>query len=329
MSKRINFYNVGVYYNGEKTNIDFMQLLDSIEEIRWENRVRNINGDLSAMFPFHYITNRREIRIVPVGKFRKDYKPYIGHTSTPRLREIESSVDVVELSTFVYDQSYRMLVLEYSTYGLKERAIEEYFSSFLPIGNSNDYAVKLTPMTTENLREKIERTNQIKFIEIKFKLDNFSRNIVTVQRENSNILDLLDNINVETDNLDANVVTLEFKVEGGNSATMDIRSAIELLNTLNIDHESIDSVKVRYRDNSVDKLDTMDLKETDIKLRSRIFNNEVGNPGPEYIGLKIVDEIDSYTATLLNNYSRFIEGMISKELPPLQVVPRLENQILD
>ena len=190
MSRTINFYNMAIYKNDNKTNIDLIDLIDSIEQISWENRVRKIDNDITASFPLILRDNYPEKRIIPFGKFRVNYKPFIGSITTSKLQAIKN--DVVEMVTMVYDKNYRCAVIDYNMHGLKQKGIELYLSSFLCNNDRENWEVKLTPINVEKGINDIKKSNQIKCLEIVLKLDKNSEEVFKegVKTDYKYVLDL-------------------------------------------------------------------------------------------------------------------------------------------
>lgn len=329
MSKTISFYNVAIIRNGKKTNLDFLRFIDTIAAISWENRVRKINDDITAMFPLYFNDQHPQKRIIPFGKFRRDYKPFIGHITTSRLRAVKN--DVVELVTMVYDKNYRTAVIDFNLYGPKQRRIEEYLTSFLPKKDNEEWEVKLFPIISKKGKEDIEKSMQVKYLEIKLKLDKYTQELIntniTVTKDRS-LINFLYNINDSGEPLSADTMRIEWAVRHGKNVTMDLATVKQLLSILNIEHECIESVKVRYRDIHTEKLDTIDLKNLNQQLKDTILENDSNrNPAPEYVGNVIIEMYELYEGTLIQSYREFISDMIEAEFPEIQSIPREEHRV--
>ncbi|WHE06044.1 hypothetical protein PGH24_07620 [Thermoanaerobacterium thermosaccharolyticum] len=326
MSRTIKFYNVAIFKNGQKTNINFLNFIDKLSFITWENRVRKIEDDITALFPLYFIDNLPEVRIIPIGKFRRNYKPFIGSITTSKLSSIKN--DVIELVTMVYSQKYMTAILEFNNYGSKQKNIEEYFNSFLPRTNDK-WEVKLIPIISNKSKDDIYKSEQVRYIEIKLKLDEYTADIINnnikFDKENS-VLNLFDNVE-DASSLEAKIMRIEFGVGRSHKATMNLETVKMLLEMLNINHDCIESVKVRYRDRRTKKTDTIDLKNMNQQLQEKILENENTNPAPEYIGNIMGEFFNSYEATLIESYENFYSGMISSDFPIIQEVPREENLI--
>lgn len=330
MSKTINFYNVAIFKNDKKTNVDFLKLIDTIGVVSWENRVRKIDDDITAMFPLLFNDSHIEKRIIPFGKFRRDYKPFVGDITTSKLRSIKN--DVIEMVTMMYDQVYKCAAVDYNMYGLKEKGIQNYLTSFLPKKQDEQWEVRLEPIIIEKGIENISKSQQIRFLEITLKTDGNTGDILKngVKEEYKYITELLNSASKASEDTEANTIKIQLGIGNLKNATMDINSVKYILEILNIDNQALESIKVRYKDDSTEKLDTIDLKNIGKQLKDKILeDNEDSNPAPEFIGNTIIELYSTYDKTLSQQYSYFIKDMISEKFPNLQTIPRKENQLLE
>lgn len=333
MSRLIYYYNVGVYYKNIKTNINFADLLSYVNEsVSWNNRVRKLdNSKIASAFPFKYQNDGRIMNvIVPMGQFRQDYQPKIGNVSDPDLkeiRELESNADIVELSTFVYDEYYRLLILEHNPNGLKKGDIEKYFSSFF---KNSDYIIKLDILELDNDIERVLRSNQIRLLEIYFNTDSIDDGIVLDNASNDYkdcILDIFAPVEKGFEFLSSQTGGLVLKANYNNSSSMDVNNLKLLIKSLNINHSAFESIKIRYRDSRTDKLSTIDLKKDEIDFKMRILkNSQVENPGSEYIGVSIIESKLDNLGIIHQNFQRFIkdiESNLEYKLDLTYIIPEL------
>lgn len=329
MSRMIYFYNVGIYKNNEKTNLNFNCLLEQINfhEV-WLNKVRKTKQGPTAMFPYY---EEHSKKIVPMGKFRVDYQPYVGQINSSELkdiRDIEQNADIVEISNFVYDSDNRLLILENNPQGIKKRDIEQYFNTYLPKEEDNLYEVKLHEVKQKNNIDDIKKSKQVRYIEIKMDPKNFNENVLIVREENRMICELLDNLIQGTNSFEPNVLTLEIKSSNGKKGTIDLKYVKKFLASINLEHNFFKGIKVRYRNNETEELDTMKILESDVNLKTRILNDSnLDNPGSQYIGLTIINEMENYMTTILNSKIEFEKDCINAVLPELVMTPKDEDKI--
>ena len=326
MSKTISYYNICLLKDGEKTSADFLKFIDKIANVEWENRVRKIEDTVTAFFPMHFVESSKR-RIIPFGKFRRDYKPFIGDVTTSRIKEIRN--DVVELVTMVYDNEFKTAVIDYNHYGLKKNDIENYLNTFLPKCNNSEWKVKLFPIKSRNSIENIKVSKQIKYFILKIKLDDYTSNWIRdrTDQEINSILNLLSGLGEATEDLAANVFNLKISV-GRKKTTLNLEAINQLLDSLEIDDSAIKSIKVRYRDEETEELDIIDLKEINEHLKDKILQNKSNNnPTPEYVGNEMVENYNNHTSTIYNNYLDFMEDVSEERLPKIKEEPREENSL--
>lgn len=326
MGKTIFFYNVGIYKNNKLTDLNFIDFLDDISLIEWENRVRKVENNIVAIFPILYNDSHKEKRIIPFGKFRLNYKPYTGNLKNPKYDEIKDSV--VELVTLVYDYTYRTLAMDYNTYGAKKKLIEQYFSTFLPDEENNIWEVRLSQVINDFDENDLKNTSQIRSVQITLDLSKNQCNLLKQNNEiNKNLLNLFENVKKTSDEYEASIVRLEFGAFGNRKSTMNKQSILMLLQTLNIDIDSIKSIKIRYKDKK-EKMEDIDLKNVNTILTTRVLeNNYDKNPAPEYLGNTIIDVFNNFSGKLYKSQMQFFKDSCKENMPMILKKPRDINKI--
>lgn len=315
MSRLIYYYNVGIYYEDIKTDKNFIDILNYIhEEVRWDNKVRKLNNHkVASAFPFHY---QDDDIIVPMGQFRQDYQPKIGSiddSNLKEIRELEKDADIVELSTFIYDENDMLLILEHNPSGLKKNDLEDYFSSFFTDGK---YTVKLEMLELDNDINHILNTDQMRLLEIHFDIDSMNDNMISddiPERERDCILDIFTPVKTGSEFLSSQVGGLVLKANYNNSSSMDINNLKILIRALNRDHKAFESINIRYRDPRTDKLNTVDLKKSELEFKLRILqDSQIENPGPEFMGISIIESKLDNTGIIYQNLKNFMKDMDKK-----------------
>ena len=167
----VKYYNIAIYKNDVKTSIPFIGILDNIQRISWKNRLRRIKESPIAMFPYKNMSHEHKTkRIVPIGRFRRDYKPFLGNVNTSDLEEIEKGKDVVEVTTMLYCNTFKTAGIVSNRESANIQELEMYFSSFLPKLHNIEYQVKFEPIYyTSNIKD-IYTTPEIRGIEIYLKI---------------------------------------------------------------------------------------------------------------------------------------------------------------
>ena len=329
MGKTILFYNVGIYRNNLLTELNFIDFLDNISLIEWENRVRKVENNIVAIFPILYNDSHKEKRIIPFGKFRLNYKPYTGNLKNPKYDEIKDNV--VELVTLVYDSTYRTLAIDFSTYGAKQKLIEQYFSTFLPNEENNIWEVRLSPVINDFDENDLKNSSQIRSVQITLDLSKNQYNFLKQNNENNennkNILNLFQEVKKTSDEYEANIVRLEFGASKNRKSKMNKQSILMLLQTLNIDIDSIKNIKIRYKDKK-EKMEDIDLKNLNTILSTRVLeNNNDKNPAPEYLGNTIIDVFNNFSGNLYKSQIQFFQDSYKENMPIILKEPKDINKI--
>ena len=331
MGKTILFYNVGIYKNNELTNLNFIDFIDEISLTEWENILRKIDNDVVAIFPIIYNDSHKDKRIIPFGKFRLNYKPYTAKLTNPQYKEIKD--DVVELVTLVYDSTYRTLAMDYSLYGAKKKLIEQYFSSFLPNEENNIWEIKLSEVINEFDPKELNDSSQIRSVQITLDLSKNQQNFLIQNKEANNeqhklLLDLFNVMKKTSDDYEANIVRLEFGAFGKRDSTMNKQSILMLLQTLNIDIDSIKNIKIRYKDKK-QKMEDVDLKNINSVLSVRVLeNNKDKNPAPEYLGNTIIDIWENCSGRLIKSQIQFFKDACNENMPVIYKEVKDINKIV-
>lgn len=318
MSRTIKFYNVGIYLNDKLTDISFIEFVDKINAIQHDRSkvVRKVEDKISAIFEFVNNSDKKNVRVIPIGQFRVDLKPYIGEMQKLDLKCIDQ--DVIELVTLYYNDLYKACALTNNPNGLKVKDIEKYFNTYFKLTSEKKWEIRFEPIIINKGIEKIENTKQIKNISIKLNLEastkKFTREKLDIN-ENS-IIKALSRSTKDT--YDANVLKLEFGVGDKKSATMDLEAAINLLSKLDIDTDYISEVNVRYKDNATQKIDYIDLKKDTVELKDVILKNSSSkNPAEEIISEEIKNSIENHQRCLVKAKTEFIDSAINEVLPDL------------
>jgi hypothetical protein len=320
LGKSVKFYNIAIYKNGEKTDISILRFLDIVGVQHWSKRLRKIDGYPTAIHTLEFDDKQPFYRVIPFVKYRQNYKPYVGDITSPRdLEEIKS--DVIEVVTMMYDDNRFAIALEGTLYGLRERGIEKYLTSFLPSSEDVSLEVILEPIMSNRGLEDIKKSSQVRGIELYLSLNNYHESALFSNLNNENdqksIIKTLRNIGKAKEDLDAKKIKLEFSVGSGKNSTMDLETVQMLLGKLNIDNNVIESLKVKYRDVKSEQIETVDLKNSGGPLKDVILKNEeIAYPGWEYVGNEMLNSYNQFSGVIRDAYTEFIKDMkvISKPI---------------
>lgn len=329
MGKTISFYNIGIFRNDKLTSIDFIEFIDEISNNEWNKQVRKIDGEILAIYPMYYNEQHKEIRVIPLGKFRQDYKPFTGYIQKPTYDEIKE--DVIEMVTLVYNSKYRTIAVDFNTYGAKKKLIEKYFASFLPQNDDERWEVKMEEVIATFDEKELDNSKQIRDIEITLDLSRGSENFMKehTKIKKHSILNAFTNLKETSDDCQANIIRIELGALKNRDTSIDKAALKLILNTLDISSDVVKSVKIRYK-NDKEEYDTIDLKKLETILKIKVLENtKIKNPAPEALGNAIIESFEKLTTILYKSNNKFIEES-SKEyafMPKLVKEPRNINRI--
>ncbi|MFT8341679.1 MAG: DUF6731 family protein [Clostridium beijerinckii] len=328
MARTIYFYNIGIYLNDKLSDISFLDFIDKIDSIQ-KNRlqvVRKVDDKISAIFSL-VSQSEQDVRVVPIGKFRLDFKPYVGELTKSDLNYIDK--EVIELVTLYYNDLYKVAALTYNANGLKPKDIENYLNTFLPQNNNQIWKVKLEPIIINKGIEKIKNSEQGKKIALELNLDSSTKNFI---RENAGINEKMNifkalSTSVEEE-FNANTLKLEFGIGNKKTATMELNAVLHLLNLLEIDIDYISSVEITYKDNSTDKVDTLDLKNKSSILKDKILSNSSDkNPAQQIISGEIKKIAEKHSLNITRAYRNYWTNFMNASFPELVLEPKPENVV--
>lgn len=323
--RTVKYYNIAVYKNQIKTSIPFLKILDDIIKIDWKNVVRKVNDSPMAMFPYtHLDPSHKMKRILSVGKFRQDYKPFLGKINTSVLEEIEQGKDVVELTTLIYDQTKLTAGIIYTREGANIKELEEYFTSFLP----SNYEVRFEMLYYYSNIQEVYESHAIKGIEIQLK-QNTDYGTLTKQNTNktSSVLSALRMFYGTDEDLGGSVIKLAIST-GRTKKYLDKPTILGLIEILNVDNEDIEKVEIKYETPTETK--TINLKELRGHLSTKIFKNIEVPAYPD--GLVVANELFlayNYNSTKIEEaYVAYVENILEiNESIELYEVPEFEYRV--
>lgn len=305
--RTVYYYNLAIYKNDIKTNNSFLDLLDGITNIEDRlNVARKVNNSVISVYPMKTVVDVENIRIISFGKFRMKYKPFTGEITSTSLKTISNSV--VEVNTIFYDETYKTIIVESNNLGLNKATIEEYLSSFIKQAPYERWDIRLTPIIVKNKEDEMKKSEQIKGVEIRLKLDKVTEKLINGEiTEKTNCIGKLFNDfpNGIKNQLDANVLNIEFGVGLNKKSSLNLSGIKLLLDQLNLENDNIESIKIRYKNNNK-KVDALDLKNINQQLKDVILKSPTEeNPSLFQIGNSIYESYKTYEETIVDSYLDF------------------------
>lgn len=311
MSKTVYFYNVGIYHNGELTSKSVLELFDKINAIqsKRERVLRKINSDkIAAIFPFVFHKDKR-VRVMPYGKFRLNFKPFIGTLTESNLDKIDK--DVIEVMTVFYHDAYKTACINYGQFSLRLYELEAYINTFLPDSEGDIWEIKFEPIIVNRGLDRVKKSKQIKSIELELDLKSSSKSFIKKGADDK--LGLFESFfNKVEDDFNANNLKLEFGIGRKRKHTIDLESVLYFLTMLNIDTDYIKVFNVEYMDTTTDRFEVARLKNLNVEMKD-YFEFAGGTPGPEFLANKLDEKFDKNKGAIIKSYRNFISGEVEED----------------
>ena len=299
MSKAIRFFNVFITKNGEITNLSTYELLNKIYNVERVQRFRRINNEPVILQKSYYF-EQTNLSAFTFAKYRIDYKPFAGNIENDVMKKIDD--DVIETTNMVFDYLSNLAILDSNMYGLREKSIEEYLSTFMTDEIGEKWEIKFYPIKESITLNDIKNSDLIKYIEIKLKVSNslsLKKNESVDDGFFSGILDLF----VSSNEIEGNLLSLKFetsKIKFG----MNTEAIFNILNLMNLESSNIESINIRYKKGK--DYTIVDLKNLDNQIKTRILEDSPDkNPAPEFIISRMIEKYESSFRARLS--TRYIE----------------------
>ena len=305
MSKTVYFYNIGIYHNEKLTGLSFLDFADKIKSAQSNrnNVLRKVNEKIIASYPFAYNKNDK-IRVMPFGKFRLEFKPFVGDFIESDLLRINKKI--IELTTIYYNDTYRTACIVNNPQALRILDIEEYFNSFFENDENNKWEIIFQPIIVNRGIEKIKKSKQIKTVQLALNLKSSQENFIKKGIDEND----LNAFNVFTrkvkNDFQANTLSISFGIgKGKKQQTIDLERMFYFLDMLSLDNDIVKTANVVYMDDTTEIFETAKLKKENVEM-SRKLDYTGGTPAPEYLSTALTELFDNNTATIIREYRNFI-----------------------
>lgn len=271
----IQYFNVFLCRNGEKTNYDLSKLIDKIrvsspvertvklgsQHTMFMNNSRNPSSSKTSGSSLNGLEYLPRNRTVWIGKYRSE-KPYEGKIGEEEIKQIDG--DLFEPSVCLIIPTSYLFLMERKFLGPSINQIGEYLSSFIKSNDPNvKYSVKFEPMKTDSLKPLIEASESIKSIVIQIKNEGFQLSSLfpNINDSNKTLLEkLFGNMIEVSEELDINTTTVAFK-KSRYKREMDIKRVDGILKLLNSSDKNLISAKVEFLNPETHRFDEVDLKK--------------------------------------------------------------------
>jgi hypothetical protein len=258
----VYFYQVFFVSNSKPISLSVKDLLSRINAIEYPQRIIEIDGS-SIVLNSTYTEKSTGLDFYTMVKFKKNAPVYTGSLTESSLNEIVG--DLAEVTTFLYDETKNLMLLEYNHEGVKQKELKTYLQQFL---KNTDIELHFTPIDESYSLDMLTKTSRIASIDIRIRLDKIKMDLF---KERHDDFDTFSGIfDAKTSNtLDADTVSIIFKKD--RNRTLNIESAITFLHILNVDDEAIESIQVQFKLGR--KIVSMNVKDFDKPLKDTILED--------------------------------------------------------
>ena len=271
---KVQYFNVFLCRNGEKTDYDLSKLIDKIRVSSPVERTVKLGSQQTIFMnnsrpPSYQKTNGSSLegyeylpknRTVWIGKYRSE-KPYEGKIGKEEIKQIDG--DLFEPSVCLIIPTSYLFLMERKFLGPSFNQIGEYLSSFIKSKDPDvKYSVKFEPMKTDELKPLIEASESIKSIVIQIRNEGFQLSSLfpNINDSNKTLLEkLFGNMIEVSEELDINTTTIVFK-KSRYKREMDIKRVDRILKLLNTEDENLISAKVEFLNPETKESVSLDLK---------------------------------------------------------------------
>ena len=110
MAKKVEFYTITVYENGEKTDYSIMKLFENIESEIFDkknkaDKTRTLDGSKIRIFSYYRTMGKSQV-VIPFGKEKIGNRPYAADDED-NLELVRG--DLYDVNALGYDNDYKVM----------------------------------------------------------------------------------------------------------------------------------------------------------------------------------------------------------------------------
>lgn len=258
----VYFYQVFFVCNSEPTSLSVKDLLFSINDIEYPKRIIEIDGS-SIVLNSVYTEKSTGLDFYTMVRFKKNAPVYTGSLTESSLNEIVG--DLAEVTTFLYDETKNIMLIEYNHEGVKQKELKRYLQQFI---KNPDIELYFTPIDESYSLDMLTKTSRISSIDMRIRLDKIKMDLFKERRDEFDTFSGI--FDAKTSNtLAADTVSIIFRKD--RNRTLNIESAITFLRILNVDDDAIESIQVQFKLGK--KIVSMNVKDFNKHLKDTILEN--------------------------------------------------------
>ena len=296
MSKKLEFYTITVYENGEKTDYSIMKLLGDIESKIFDKKnktekTRIIDGSRIRIFSYYRIMGNSQV-VIPFGKEKIGNRPYAADDQD-NLELVRG--DLYDVNSLGYDNNYNVMAFTTLRNGPSIKNVEDYLNSC--ISSNNGIAIRIEPIKYNTGIENVRKAELVRSVTFNLDLGQSLNAFYSDEIESNRSKTLVDSFKnfANTVKTVGDSRRLDITIGLGNTKrddTLNKDSILYLLDQINIQSGFVKEISINYKNGASERMDFAKLKDSDFML-SYTCNSKESQVTPQ---------------ELLNNFDLAIEN---------------------
>ncbi len=296
MSKKVEFYTITVYENGEKTDYSIMKLLGDIESKIFDKKnktekTRIIDGSRIRIFSYYRIMGNSQV-VIPFGKEKIGNRPYAADDQD-NLELVRG--DLYDVNSLGYDNNYNVMAFTTLRNGPSIKNVEDYLNSC--ISSNNGIAIRIEPIKYNTGIENVRKAELVRSVTFNLDLGQSLNAFYSDEIESNRSKTLVDSFKnfANTVKTVGDSRRLDITIGLGNTKrddTLNKDSILYLLDQINIQSGFVKEISINYKNGASERMDFAKLKDSDFML-SYTCNSKESQVTPQ---------------ELLNNFDLAIEN---------------------
>lgn len=296
MSKKVEFYTITVYENGEKTDYSIMKLLGDIESKIFDKKnktekTRIIDGSRIRIFSYYRIMGNSQV-VIPFGKEKIGNRPYAADDQD-NLELVWG--DLYDVNSLGYDNNYNVMAFTTLRNGPSIKNVEDYLNSC--ISSNNGIAIRIEPIKYNTGIENVRKAELVRSVTFNLDLGQSLNAFYSDEIESNRSKTLVDSFKnfANTVKTVGDSRRLDITIGLGNTKrddTLNKDSILYLLDQINIQSGFVKEISINYKNGASERMDFAKLKDSDFML-SYTCNSKESQVTPQ---------------ELLNNFDLAIEN---------------------
>jgi len=271
VSKQVMFYTIAFEDKDEKpidcSIMEFFENIEScfLETVNEDLLIREIGGKTVRLFPFFRNMDSNQL-VIPLGKLKDTNKPYGYNKDEKKLQPL--TMDMFDITSIAYDKTWNILMMTVNQQGPRLQTIIDYFNSFIP--DNYAYKVMIRPIFYNNGLDEVRNAPLVRDVTFKLNLSKsvtkFYQNEIDENQVTSLTKSMKSLIGHAKNDSGAKglILTMNLGDSRKGEDTLDTRSILSLLDSINIDEQFVDEITVYYKDGKSVPISRAKLKNSSV-----------------------------------------------------------------